>query len=147
MKRSEIREHIFRLVFCGDFHPSEEIPEQVQIYFKEFTEEAAKEQMRIYFEELPEATEEEQGYIAEKVGLIKEKIPEIDSRINEVAQGWKTQRMGKAELAILRLAVYEMLFDEDVPLKVAINEAVELAKKYGGDDSPSFVNGILAKLA
>lgn len=131
MKRSEIREHIFRLVFCGDFHPSEEIPEQV----------------RIYFEELTEATEEEQGYIAEKVGLIKEKIPEIDSRINEVAQGWKTQRMGKAELAILRLAVYEMLFDEDVPLKVAINEAVELAKKYGGDDSPSFVNGILAKLA
>ncbi len=131
MKRSEIREHIFRLVFCGDFHPSEEIPEQVQIYF----------------EELTEATEEEQGYIAEKVGLIKEKIPGIDSRINEVAQGWKTQRMGKAELAILRLAVYEMLFDEDVPLKVAINEAVELAKKYGGDDSPSFVNGILAKLA
>ncbi len=131
MKRSEIREHIFKLVFCGDFHPSEEIPEQV----------------RIYFEELTEATEEEHGYIAEKVERIKEKVPEIDSRINEVAQGWKTPRMGKAELAILRLAVYEMLFDEDVPVKVAINEAVELAKKYGGDDSPSFVNGILAKLA
>ena len=55
--------------------------------------------------------------------------------------------MGKAELAILRVAVYEMLFDEDVPVKVAINEAVELAKKFGGDDSPAFVNGILAKLA
>ena len=55
--------------------------------------------------------------------------------------------MGKAELAILRLAVYEMVYDESVPVKVAINEAVELAKMFGGDDSPAFVNGILAKLA
>lgn len=130
MKRSEIREHIFKLVFCGEFHKSAEIPEQVQMYF----------------EELPEVTDTEHSYMAEKVEKIKDRIPEIDSRINEVAQGWKTQRMGKTELAILRLAVYEMLFDEEVPVKVAINEAVELAKKYGGDDSPSFVNGILAKL-
>lgn len=67
-------------------------------------------------------------------------------KINEVAKGWKTGRMGKAELAILRLAVYEMLYDEEVPVKVAINEAVELAKTFGGDDSAAFVNGILAKL-
>ena len=64
-----------------------------------------------------------------------------------MAKGWKTGRMGKAELAILRLAVYELKYDEDVPVKVAINEAVELAKKFGGDESPAFVNGILAKLA
>lgn len=131
MRRSEIREHIFKLVFCGDFHSAEEIPEQI----------------RIYFEELPDVTETDQKYMAGKVERIRERIPEIDGRINEVAQGWKTQRMGKTELAVLRLAVYEMLFDEDVPVKVAINEAVELARKYGGDDSPSFVNGILAKLA
>ena len=55
--------------------------------------------------------------------------------------------MGKVELTILRLAVYEMLFDEDVPSTVAINEAVEIAKKFGGDDTPAFVNGILAKVA
>ena len=55
--------------------------------------------------------------------------------------------MGKVELTILRLAVYEMLFDEDVPVTVAINEAVEIAKKFGGDDTPAFVNGILAKVA
>jgi N utilization substance protein B len=54
--------------------------------------------------------------------------------------------MGKVELTILRLAVYEMLFDEDVPATVAINEAVEIAKKFGGDDTPAFVNGILAKV-
>ena len=55
--------------------------------------------------------------------------------------------MPKVDLEILRLAVYEMLYDEDVPVSVAINEAVELAKKFGGDDSPSFINGILGKVA
>jgi len=74
------------------------------------------------------------------------KVPELDEKIDEVAKGWKTRRMGKVELAILRLAVYEMKYDEEVPEKVAINEAVELAKKFGGSDAPAFVNGILAKL-
>ena len=74
------------------------------------------------------------------------KIPELDERLNEVAQGWKTRRMGKVELTILRQALYEMLYDGEVPEKVAINEAVDLAKKYGGKDSPAFINGILAKL-
>ncbi len=55
--------------------------------------------------------------------------------------------MGKVDLTILRLAVFEMRFDEDIPVKVAINEAVELSKKFGGDESPSFINGVLAKLA
>lgn len=132
MKRSEIRENIFKLVFCGDFHENDEIADQVASYFEE---------------ELPEGAETELAYMKEKFGKIKDQIAEIDEKINEVAKGWKTDRMGKAELAILRLAVYEMLYDEDVPVKVAINEAVELAKKFGGDDSPAFVNGILAKIA
>ncbi len=131
MRRSEIREHIFKLVFCGEFHSADAIPEQVQIYF----------------ENLPGAMEEEQDYMIKKFDCIRDRIGEIDDRINAVAQGWKTGRIGKAELAILRLAVYEMLYDGEIPVKVAINEAVELAKKYGGDDSPSFVNGILARLA
>ena len=63
----------------------------------------------------------------------------------EVAAGWKTRRMGKVELTILRLALYEMDYDDTVPAKVAVNEAVELAKKFGGSDSPAFVNGVLAK--
>ena len=64
-----------------------------------------------------------------------------------MAVGWKTQRMGKVDLTIIRLALYEILYDEDIPTGVAINEAVELAKRYGTDESPSFVNGVLAKLA
>ena len=67
--------------------------------------------------------------------------------LNEASKGWKVNRMSKVDLAIMRLAVYEMKMDEDIPVKVAINEAVELAKKFGGDDSPAFVNGVLAKLA
>lgn len=74
------------------------------------------------------------------------KVPELDAKIDEVAQGWKTKRMGKVDLTILRLALYEMLYDDEVPEKVAINEAVELAKKFGGNDSPAFINGVLAKL-
>jgi len=54
--------------------------------------------------------------------------------------------MGKVDLTLIRLAVYEMKYDEDVPVGVAINEAVELAKKYGTDESPAFINGVLAKL-
>ena len=130
MTRREIRENIFKLVFCGGFHTSDELQGQVDAYF----------------EALPEATEEERAYMTQKFNGIKDRITEIDAKINEVAKGWKTGRMGKAELAILRLAVYEMLYDEEVPVKVAINEAVELAKTFGGDDSAAFVNGILAKL-
>ncbi|HBG12835.1 MAG TPA: transcription antitermination factor NusB, partial [Clostridium sp.] len=77
-------------------------------------------------------SEENAAYLRERAESIMIKIPELDSKINEVAEGWKTKRMGKAELTILRLALFEILFDEEVPEKVAINEAVELAKKYGG---------------
>ena len=62
-------------------------------------------------------------------------------------KGWPTSRLGKTELSIMRLAVYEMLYDEDIPTNVALNEAVELAKKYGSADSTAaFVNGVLGKL-
>lgn len=131
MKRSEIRENLFKMVFCTEFHPREEFEEQRQFYLEE---------------QLPQVTEEERTYIIQKFGNIVQKIEEIDGKINAVARGWKTGRMGKADLAILRLAVYEMQYEDAIPVKVAINEAVELAKQFGGDDSPSFVNGILAKL-
>ena len=103
------------------------------------------EQDKLYFEPLT-LTPEHQKLITDRTKTIEEKLPEIDAKIEELCVGWKKERIGKVELTILRLAVYEALFDEDVPTNVAINEAVELAKKYGGDDSPSFVNGILGKL-
>ena len=76
-----------------------------------------------------------------------ELIPELDEKIDSVSEGWPTSRLGKTELSIMRLAVYEMLYDEDIPTNVALNEAVELAKKYGSADSTAaFVNGVLGKL-
>ncbi len=131
MKRSEIRENIFKLLFCAQFHSEQELPTQIDSYF----------------EELSELGEADRAYMEEKFGRIKELSDELDEKINGASRGWKTGRMGKAELAILRLAVYEMLYDDEIPVKVAINEAVELSKRYGGEDAPSFVNGILGKIA
>ena len=74
---------------------------------------------------------------------------EIDAKIEDAASKWKTERIAKVDLAILRLCITEILFldQKDIPQSVAINEAVELAKKFGGEDSSKFVNGILGKLA
>lgn len=83
-----------------------------------------------------EIKEEDSRYLEKRVAGIMDKIPEIDEQINEVAAGWRTKRMGKVELTILRLALFEMKYDDSIPEKVAINEAVELAKKFGGDESP-----------
>ena len=131
MGRREQRESIFHLLFMTEFNPSEEIPEQKQMYL----------------DNIEELQEKDQSYIQNKFENIREKITEMDDILNQCSKGWKTSRMGKVDLSILRLAVYEILFDEEVPDKVAINEAVELAKKFGGDDSPSFINGVLGKVA
>ena len=82
-----------------------------------------------------------------KAKAVAEKVREIDDLINGNTTGWKTTRMNKVDLSILRLAVYEMKYDDDVPVKVAINEAVELAKRFSGDEGPAFINGVLGRLA
>lgn len=131
MGRREMREHIFKLLFLREFNPSEEMPDQIRMYFE-------------FLEELAPISE---AYMQNKYEKILEHLDEIDGTLNLASSGWKVSRMSKVDVNILRLAVYEMKYDEDVPVKVAINEAVELAKKFGGDDSSSFVNGILGKIA
>lgn len=111
-----------------------------------YNQEEMSEQIALCEDDVCDWKEKDKTYIFEKVEKISEKLEEIDAKINEVSEGWKTGRMGKVDLTLIRLAVYEMLYEEDVPAKVAINEAVELAKQYGTDNSPSFVNGVLAKL-
>ena len=131
MTRREIREQVFKMLFRVEFYNQEEMSEQIALCE----------------DDACNWKEKDKTYIFEKVEKISEKLEEIDAKINEVSEGWKTGRMGKVDLTLIRLAVYEMLYEEDVPAKVAINEAVELAKQYGTDNSPSFVNGVLAKLA
>ena len=89
----------------------------------------------------------DRDYITTKYDRIVERLPEIDGMIDRSAKGWSISRIGKVELSVLRLAIYEMLYDDDIPVGVAIDEAVELAKRFGQDSSGSFVNGILATLA
>lgn len=134
MKRRELRECIFQLLFRVEFNGQEDMPEQVSMFVDDIKEEN-------------EVKAEDEAYISGKYEKIVEKIPKLDAMLDGASKGWKTSRMGKVDLTILRLAVYEMKFDEDIPEKVAINEAVELSKKFGGDESPAFINGVLAKLA
>ena len=131
MTRSEMREHVFKLIFRVPFHDKNELREQIDYYFDDLTD----------------VNEKDYEYIENKALLVCELSDELDEKINLVSEGWPVDRIGKAELAIMRLAVYEMLYDDDIPVNVAINEAVELAKSYGSDDNAaSFVNGVLAKL-
>lgn len=131
MTRSEMREHVFKLIFRVPFHDKNELREQIDYYF----------------DGLIDVNEKDYEYIKNKALLVCELSDELDEKINSVSEGWPVDRIGKAELAIMRLAVYEMLYDDDIPVNVAINEAVELAKSYGSDDNAaSFVNGVLAKL-
>jgi N utilization substance protein B len=131
MGRRQVREQLFKLLFRIEFNEPEDMGEQEALFFEE----------EIKLEEA-ERTE-----IEGKFDTIVENLTKIDAMLNEKTTGWTTDRMGKVDLTILRLAVYEITMDEQVPTSVAINEAVELAKKYGGDESPAFINGVLAKFA
>lgn len=130
MRRSELREKIFLLLFRNDFHEFNDMAEQSDMFF-EYNSDIDEESMK---------------YIHDRAFEIISKLKEIDDKIISVSKGWKIERMGKVDLCIIRLGCYEILYDEDIPVNVAINEAVELAKKYGSDESYSFVNGILGKL-
>ena len=142
MTRREIRETVFKILFSLEFNDVSEIREEAELEL---------EHASLYDEDdnkmdAVAMTEEEKAYIIDRVEAVVSHISEIDETISGFSQGWKLGRIGKAELAILRLAVYEIKFDEDIPVKVAINEAVELAKTYCDVEAKSFINALLAKL-
>lgn len=139
MSRREIREHIFKMLFGIEFFEKKELDEQMNLYFEQVRDDEIQNHPSF-------VSEENREYLKERAKAVAGKAAEIDESINQVAKGWKTGRMSKTDLSILRLAVYEMKYDDRIPVSVAINEAVELAKKFGSDESPAFVNGILAKL-
>mgnify|MGYP000868936216 CR=1 FL=1 len=120
MGRHEQREQVFKLLFRVEFHAPEDIPEQLALF-------------RENNEEVPSWQD------ADAIAARCEKI-------RENTEGWDTTRVGKVELAVLRLGAYELRYDDDIPDGVAINEAVEIAKKYGQESSGGFVNAILAKI-
>ncbi len=128
MTRREAREHVMKLLFQKDFVDQEEYDAQAMDYLERF-----------------EIGEKHHGFILKEYRGAIAHQEDIDHIITASSKKWKTSRMAKLDLTILRLAVYEMYFEEDIPNNVAINEAVELAKKYSGDES-AFVNGLLANV-
>ena len=147
MTRRGLREHCFKMLFCAELYPAEEAEEQLSYYFLALPveEEDGDGNETIVHDVAME--EKDRKWLKDRVGKILQLVPSIDEMSDQVAEGWKVKRMGKAELTLLRLAVYEMRYDDSVPVSVAINEAVELGKRFGGDDSGSFINGILGKIA
>lgn len=130
MDRSTIRELAFKLIYSLEIQKAQDFKEAIEIYLEanEINSSNAKK------------------YIEDAVFGIQENIDEIDGKIEEnLKSDWKIERISKIDLSILRLAIYEIKY-KDVPFKVAINEAVELAKKYGEDSSKKFVNGVLASV-
>jgi len=128
MTRTEAREQAFILVFEKIFHSDETIHEIIE------NAEAGRELQVDEF--------------AKKAAVsIAEKQTELDILIEKYSQKWKISRLSKVNLALLRLAVYEMAFDDSIPVSVSINEAVELCKKYGGEDDYTYLNGVLGSYA
>lgn len=130
MLRSQVREEIFKIMFRYPFVEEGEMEEQVSFSL----------------EDLEGKSEENLQRIRSKVEAILANIGEVDQMIETNCEGWSFNRIGKAELTIMRIATYEIMFDDEVPNSVAINEAVELSKMYCDDDAKGFVNAILGKI-
>lgn len=126
LSRSAARELAFELVFEKNFR--EEPVSQIM--------ETAVEARQV----------ENDAFARETACGVFEHIDEIDSVISQNLQGWTINRVSKVALSVMRLSVYEILFSEDVPDSVSVNEAVELAKKFGGEDDSSYVNGVLGSV-
>lgn len=129
MRQKAFREQVFKLLFTAEFTSKEEFAEQLPFYFEagDFT-----------------ISEEDRKKIEARLGAIMDRLPDIDARIAGTLKNWKPERIGKVELAIIRMTVYELEECPEVPPAVVINEAVELAKKFGQEGSGQFVNGVLA---
>jgi len=128
MTRKEAREQAFLLLFEKSFHPETDIEDIITL---------ALENEIIMTDD----------YVRSIEGIISENFSKIDETIDENLRGWRKTRISKVSLAVLRLALCEMLYMDDVPVSVSINEAVELCKQYSGADDASFVNGVLGSVA
>ncbi|WP_346884649.1 transcription antitermination factor NusB [Clostridium sp. UBA4395] len=130
MNRRKSREIATRLIF--EMSINKESYVDIIENFRENTEEKIED---IDFE-----------YVIRVLRGVSENEAQINETITKYLVKWKLERLPKMNLAILKMATYEILFDEDIPNKVTINEAIELAKRYGDDNAPSFINGVLNNL-
>lgn len=140
--RTNTRNHVFNLVFQLPFWDKEEKMKILNSYYETLEDETAQE------------IKKDENFIPLKINKqiiekqffdIADKLDLIDEKISQVSSGWSLERIDKVDLAILRLAMYELLFEDDIPQKVVINEAIILAKEYSSEKSYKFINALLAK--
>jgi N utilization substance protein B len=139
MSRRLAREYEIKFLYGTDFNKTENYEVMLEEFFQTVSEQS---------DDKPQGTinETDMKFAEEIIKGTIEKLQYIDQLIQSNTTGWAKERIAKVDLAILRLALYEILFRDDIPDSVAINEAVEIAKKYSTDDSGSFVNGVLGKI-
>lgn len=130
MNRRKTREVAMRLLF--EMSINKESYEEILNNFKENTD------MDLHDVDF--------SYVENIIKGINENLELIDKKIESNLKNWKLNRLSKIDLSILRISTYEIVFNEDVPNKVAVNEGIELAKKYSTDNSPSFINGVLGSM-
>ena len=147
LSRKQMREILFLLLFGKEFHASDEMKDQGDLFFERLPELPESFLTSMKLTHPGNLFQEDREYIENKLNRILADLDEIDRTISEISEGWRLNRLGKVELTILRLAVFEIQKDPDIPTGVAINEAVVLSKRYSGEESSRFVNGVLAKLA
>ena len=150
MSRKLAREIAFKIVFSNNFQSEDaeaihtnELEESKKVHLLEnlIEDRTSEEDTKNVNDDI---SAEDKKYIEQVTKGVAEKIEELDEKIKPYLKGWTMDRIGKTDLAILRLAVYEIFYRDDIPYKVSINEAVELAKSFCDDASPSFINGVLA---
>ena len=143
MSRKTARRHAFHLIYQIPFHLAGKISSlaELKARYYDFVSSGADEIDG--FGDLKRPTGRDAKYVDKAVWGVYEKQVQIDSVIEKFLKGWTVDRISKVDLALLRLSIFEMLSLDDVPPGVAINEAVDLAKEYGTDESPAFVNGVL----
>lgn len=137
-----------KLISLGGIAVNRKMAREMAVRFLfqiEFQKNNIKEQVEDFLESV--AIEDyDKDYFLEIINGVINSLKEIDEIIESKAKGWTIDRMAKMDLPILRVAIYEMKHREDIPVSVSINEAVELAKKFGSDDSSRFVNGLLGQV-
>ena len=139
MNRAALRETVFKVLFRYEFHDTESFKTQMNLFFTESPDDIDDE------EKWPALDEASALEITGKVMDILSHIDDIDNEISSKCDGWDIDRIGKTELSIMRIAVYEIIYDDGLETAVSISEAVKLAKKYCDEKSYGFVNGVLAK--
>jgi transcription antitermination protein NusB len=138
MSRRISREYAIQFLFSLDFNKTDDVEKQLEEFLLHTQEHREEEDSAL--------NESSKRYTLDVVKGTMQHIEEIDKIIEFHTTGWKKERIAKVDLAIIRLAIYEIIFDNDVPDSVAANEAIELAKKYSTEESGSFVNGVLGKV-